>query len=88
MCPPLNQSCSVVSNYKITKSESYSQPTAVCCLSVKVVSNYKITKSESYSQHKRPCEGILWVVSNYKITKSESYSQLADRIASRSPCCI
>ena len=40
----------VVSNYKITKSESYSQLTRWRCCYRKVVSNYKITKSESYSQ--------------------------------------
>ena len=41
---------SVVSNYKITKSESYSQPQSHSLVSEIVVSNYKITKSESYSQ--------------------------------------
>ena len=41
----------VVSNYKITKSESYSQPSSSCLRFHSVVSNYKITKSESYSQH-------------------------------------
>ena len=40
----------VVSNYKITKSESYSQRSICAGLSRLVVSNYKITKSESYSQ--------------------------------------
>ena len=40
----------VVSNYKITKSESYSQRNLSHCFFKKVVSNYKITKSESYSQ--------------------------------------
>ena len=40
----------VVSNYKITKSESYSQQAVVPILIDIVVSNYKITKSESYSQ--------------------------------------
>ena len=41
----------VVSNYKITKSESYSQQSPLTHLRRCVVSNYKITKSESYSQH-------------------------------------
>ena len=40
----------VVSNYKITKSESYSQLVAKLPMNAPVVSNYKITKSESYSQ--------------------------------------
>ena len=40
----------VVSNYKITKSESYSQQGAERSHLHRVVSNYKITKSESYSQ--------------------------------------
>ena len=40
----------VVSNYKITKSESYSQLGMSDIEPVLVVSNYKITKSESYSQ--------------------------------------
>ena len=40
----------VVSNYKITKSESYSQQLPIRPLTFLVVSNYKITKSESYSQ--------------------------------------
>ena len=40
----------VVSNYKITKSESYSQRTRYVDFLKCVVSNYKITKSESYSQ--------------------------------------
>ena len=40
----------VVSNYKITKSESYSQRHSVEPAREVVVSNYKITKSESYSQ--------------------------------------
>ena len=40
----------VVSNYKITKSESYSQQYRQVGHSKRVVSNYKITKSESYSQ--------------------------------------
>ena len=40
----------VVSNYKITKSESYSQHIIEDDLKNVVVSNYKITKSESYSQ--------------------------------------
>ena len=42
----------VVSNYKITKSESYSQRTRSDDAKKLVVSNYKITKSESYSQRK------------------------------------
>ena len=42
----------VVSNYKITKSESYSQLASLLDCPLVVVSNYKITKSESYSQ---PC---------------------------------
>ena len=42
--------CLVVSNYKITKSESYSQLIVVDANKALVVSNYKITKSESYSQ--------------------------------------
>ena len=41
----------VVSNYKITKSESYSQHHSGHTRKEFVVSNYKITKSESYSQH-------------------------------------
>ena len=40
----------VVSNYKITKSESYSQQKQQKNHQPFVVSNYKITKSESYSQ--------------------------------------
>ena len=40
----------VVSNYKITKSESYSQLSPKRIMIFMVVSNYKITKSESYSQ--------------------------------------
>ena len=40
----------VVSNYKITKSESYSQQSVGILPLISVVSNYKITKSESYSQ--------------------------------------
>ena len=40
----------VVSNYKITKSESYSQRGTFKRWCFWVVSNYKITKSESYSQ--------------------------------------
>ena len=40
----------VVSNYKITKSESYSQLKSTIGNANFVVSNYKITKSESYSQ--------------------------------------
>ena len=40
----------VVSNYKITKSESYSQRKTASASKILVVSNYKITKSESYSQ--------------------------------------
>ena len=40
----------VVSNYKITKSESYSQQRITNEHGQWVVSNYKITKSESYSQ--------------------------------------
>ena len=40
----------VVSNYKITKSESYSQLATANQNVANVVSNYKITKSESYSQ--------------------------------------
>ena len=42
--------CFVVSNYKITKSESYSQRKKGTGRCNQVVSNYKITKSESYSQ--------------------------------------
>ena len=47
----------VVSNYKITKSESYSQLKRCVSMLREVVSNYKITKSESYSQRMpRPCK--------------------------------
>ena len=42
----------VVSNYKITKSESYSQQRYTISATKAVVSNYKITKSESYSQRR------------------------------------
>ena len=65
----------VVSNYKITKSESYSQLASLLDCPLVVVSNYKITKSESYSQQRGLCTARASVVSNYKITKSESYSQ-------------
>ena len=65
----------VVSNYKITKSESYSQQKMWKLQNQFVVSNYKITKSESYSQLLRLTQTNEFVVSNYKITKSESYSQ-------------
>ena len=65
----------VVSNYKITKSESYSQRRMWRRSPTCVVSNYKITKSESYSQLITCKTLFVSVVSNYKITKSESYSQ-------------
>ena len=46
----LGKTPAVVSNYKITKSESYSQHVLPMSVRIIVVSNYKITKSESYSQ--------------------------------------
>ena len=49
----LKEKPKVVSNYKITKSESYSQHFWDNPNYKKVVSNYKITKSESYSQRMR-----------------------------------
>ena len=67
----------VVSNYKITKSESYSQ------LYRSIISAasglYLITKLQNLKAIHNPVfKGSTEkrVVSNYKITKSESYSQL------------
>ena len=67
----------VVSNYKITKSESYSQQALV--LTKHGVKLYLITKLQNLKaihnkRHHRSNDRA--VVSNYKITKSESYSQL------------
>ena len=83
-----NLTAFVVSNYKITKSESYSQPTLLRYAKDGVVSNYKITKSESYSQPCAACYSIKRVVSNYKITKSESYSQHVSSTSLEPVCCI
>ena len=66
----------VVSNYKITKSESYSQPKARPQRQREAL--YLITKLQNLKAiHNQGSIGLLSsaVVSNYKITKSESYSQ-------------
>ena len=66
----------VVSNYKITKSESYSQHG--CLRKCKLAELYLITKLQNLKAiHNADVCTVCAddVVSNYKITKSESYSQ-------------
>ena len=84
-------SSGVVSNYKITKSESYSQLVRALQRGMAVVSNYKITKLQNLKAiHNDISEFIARaaVVSNYKITKSESYSQRWQGGGHVGRCCI
>ena len=73
---PATSSAGVVSNYKITKSESYSQP--ITCTGVSGEGLYLITKLQNLKaiHNFQGLNAVVQVVvSNYKITKSESYSQ-------------
>ena len=72
----LHHAIAVVSNYKITKSESYSQLLVRRCESRQLL--YLITKLQNLKAIHNMWATSEWrppVVSNYKITKSESYSQ-------------